>query len=74
LKLRCPSCGAREVGRLAAAHHYCWRCFVEFTVGETGVEVFEIAEDGSLVPLEPGDSRPVGVGTGGWRKAALPGR
>ncbi len=46
---------------------------MEFTVGETGIEVFEIAEDGSLVPLEPGDTCPVGVGTGG-RKAALPGR
>jgi len=49
--MNCPSCGAREVGILSVGQYYCWQCCVEFTVGEAGVEVFEVDEDGGLVSL-----------------------
>jgi len=49
--MKCPACGSREVGVLSTTQYYCWRCCVEFTVGETGVEMFEVDEDGTLVSL-----------------------
>jgi len=49
--VKCPACGAREVGNLTPTHHFCWECYVEFTVGDGGIEVYEVEEDGTLVPL-----------------------
>ncbi|MCL6581305.1 MAG: hypothetical protein K6U08_06805 [Firmicutes bacterium] len=49
------------VGRLPSRHYYCWGCFVQFIVGDTTVEVFEVGEDGSLLRVgggPPGRSRP----------------
>jgi hypothetical protein len=47
----CPSCGSREVGYLPGSQYYCWNCFVQFTVGDNRAEVYEVEEDGSLIPL-----------------------
>ncbi len=49
--MNCPSCGSREIGYLPCGQFYCWRCFVQFTVGDNTAEVFEVEEDGTLVPL-----------------------
>ncbi|KKM09249.1 hypothetical protein SY88_19665 [Clostridiales bacterium PH28_bin88] len=47
---RCPLCGGRAIGQVGVDQYYCWDCFVEFNEKK---QVFEIAEDGSLVSLGP---------------------
>ncbi len=61
--MMCPSCGSREVGYLPGNQYYCWNCFVQFVVGDNSPEIYEVAEDGTLVPLG-GVSLQVGNPTG----------
>jgi len=42
----CPSCGSKATGKIGVDQFYCWDCFMEFN--QEG-EIFEVAEDGSLV-------------------------
>lgn len=75
--MNCPSCGSREVGYLPASQYYCWCCFVQFTVGDNSADVFEVDEDGTLVPLgrvsldQGGPAAPAAIGAS---VAASPGR
>ena len=47
----CPSCGSRQVGYLPGNRFYCWGCFVQFVIGDTRIEVYEVDEDGTLVSV-----------------------
>ncbi len=47
----CPRCGSRQVGCLPGSQYYCWRCFIQFAVGDNTMEVYEVEEDGTLVSL-----------------------
>ncbi len=46
---RCPVCGRKSAGRVAADQYYCWDCCVEFTMKEEKVShIFNVELDGSL--------------------------
>lgn len=44
--MNCPLCGGKEVGKIGPDQYYCWNCFVEY---DTRNQVYEVAEDGSLL-------------------------
>lgn len=48
---RCPVCDGRAVGQIGVDQFYCWDCFIEFNASQ---QVFEIAEDGSLMAYGSG--------------------
>ncbi|ABZ84426.1 conserved hypothetical protein [Heliomicrobium modesticaldum Ice1] len=48
--MSCPVCGGKQVGKVGVNQFYCWNCFIEFNERN---EIFEVAEDGSLMALEP---------------------
>lgn len=48
--MQCPICRGSQVGKVGSDQYYCWSCFVEFSTRGDG-EVYEIAEDGSLLAL-----------------------
>lgn len=50
--MRCPACKGLQVGRIGSDQFYCWNCFIEFAVKKDRVNMYEVAEDGSLVSIE----------------------
>jgi ribosomal protein L37AE/L43A len=50
--VRCPACKGMQVGRVGSDQYYCWNCFIEFAVKKDRVNMYEVAEDGSLVSIE----------------------
>ena len=50
--MRCPACKGMQVGRVGSDQYYCWNCFIEFAVKKDRVNMYEVAEDGSLVTIE----------------------
>ncbi len=50
--MRCPACNGLQVGRVGSDQYYCWNCFIEFAVKKDRVNMYEVAEDGSLVSIE----------------------
>ncbi|CEP67277.1 Uncharacterized [Moorella glycerini] len=47
--LNCPHCGSKSIGKIGTDQYYCWDCFVEFNDHR---EIFNVAEDGTLIALE----------------------
>lgn len=60
--MQCPSCNSRLVGKIGNQHYYCWNCCVEFAQRGGRWEVFQVDQDGMLVPDD-------GVGFGGCQEA-----
>ncbi|MDD3023339.1 MAG: hypothetical protein PHE26_05510 [Syntrophomonadaceae bacterium] len=52
MTLRCPVCGGMQIGRVGSEQYYCWNCFLEFNFSKGGVNIFEVAEDGTLLAME----------------------
>lgn len=50
--MRCPACKGLQVGKVGSDQYYCWNCFIEFAVKKDRVNMYEVAEDGSLVSIE----------------------
>ncbi len=50
--MRCPACNGTQVGKVGNDQFYCWNCFVEFNVRKGRVNLYEVAEDGTLVSME----------------------
>ncbi len=50
--MRCPACNSLQVGKVGSDQYYCWNCFIEFAVKKGRLNMFEVAEDGSLLSLE----------------------
>jgi ribosomal protein S26 len=50
--MNCPVCKGYQVGKVGSDQYYCWNCFIEFSVRKGRVNLYEVAEDGSLVSLE----------------------
>ncbi len=46
----CPVCGGRLIGRIGAAQFFCWDCCAQFSRGGSRARVWEIDDDGTLVP------------------------
>ncbi|ADG82757.1 hypothetical protein Tfer_1087 [Thermincola ferriacetica] len=45
----CPVCGSKAVGKVGMDQYYCWDCCVEFRQNKNELNIFEVAEDGSLI-------------------------
>jgi hypothetical protein len=52
LIIRCPVCGGIQVGKVGSEQFYCWNCFLEFNFNKGRVNLYEVAEDGSLVSMD----------------------
>ncbi|HWP98426.1 MAG TPA: hypothetical protein VN426_16410 [Syntrophomonadaceae bacterium] len=52
MSIKCPVCGSAQVGRVGSDQFYCWNCFVEFNFNKGRVNLYEVAEDGSLQAME----------------------
>lgn len=48
----CPLCNQKFVGKIGNNQFYCRECFVEFHIKNNEVELYEICDDGSLLPYE----------------------
>jgi len=46
----CPVCSGRRLGRVGLDQYFCWDCYAQFTAATNRQRVWEIADDGSLVP------------------------
>ncbi|SMB95620.1 hypothetical protein SAMN00017405_0448 [Desulfonispora thiosulfatigenes DSM 11270] len=49
--VNCPICTGKSIGKLANNQYFCWECYIEFNNTGNQTQVFDIAEDGSLVSL-----------------------
>lgn len=58
--MNCPVCSGNAVGKVGVDQFYCWNCFIEFNTQQEDVQIFQVAEDGSLVAL---DDEPDVLGT-----------
>lgn len=52
--MACPNCGSKLIGKIGASQFYCWTCCVEFYKRGNAFEVFEVDQDGVLVPQAHG--------------------
>lgn len=52
MNIKCPACRSTQVGRVGSDQYYCWNCFVEFNFNKGRVNLYEVAEDGSLQSIE----------------------
>jgi hypothetical protein len=52
MTLRCPACGGLQVGKVGSDQFYCWNCYLEFNFQKGQVNLYEVAEDGSLIAMD----------------------
>lgn len=52
MTLRCPACGGLQVGKVGSDQFYCWNCYLEFNFQKGKVNLYEVAEDGSLIAMD----------------------
>jgi len=50
--VRCPVCNGLQVGKVGSDQYYCWNCFLEFSFNKGEVNLYEVAEDGTLIAVE----------------------
>lgn len=49
----CPVCGGKFTGKIGVDQFYCWDCCVEYRKNNNNeVQIYEVAEDGSLVAYD----------------------
>ena len=46
LRMNCPNCGGRSIGRVGTAQYYCWECCIEFSLGRGGLRVYHLNAEG----------------------------
>ncbi len=51
----CPVCGGSSTGKVGVDQYYCWNCFIEFSMKNDEIHVFQVAEDGSLLECTEGE-------------------
>lgn len=51
--MNCPVCGGKATGKIGVEQYYCWDCCLEYRKNKEGVQIYEVAEDGSLVAFDP---------------------
>lgn len=49
--MKCPLCGGMQTGKVGADQWYCWNCAVEWNVKRGHLNLYEVAEDGTLIAL-----------------------
>lgn len=57
LKLVCPECGGRSLGKVGTDQYYCWDCCVEFSWLGPEIEIFEVDPEGTLISLGKKEAR-----------------
>lgn len=50
--MMCPLCGSKSTGKVGVEQFYCWDCCIEFKHDGQDFQVYDVAEDGSLVAWE----------------------
>ncbi len=40
------------MGKVGSDQYYCWNCFLEFNYAHGRVNLYEVAEDGSLLAMD----------------------
>lgn len=46
----CPLCKQKFVGKIGNNQFYCSKCFVEFSIKDRKITIYEVSDDGSLLP------------------------
>jgi hypothetical protein len=49
--LQCPNCKCKDIGKIGTAQYYCWGCFIEFSLSNERMDIFQVEEDGTLSSL-----------------------
>ena len=50
--IRCPVCNGMQIGKVGSEQYYCWNCFMEFNFNKGRLNLYEVAEDGTLVSMD----------------------
>lgn len=40
------------MGKVGSEQYYCWNCYLEFNFQKNRVNLYEVAEDGTLIAME----------------------
>lgn len=52
MRVICPNCSSKDVGKIGTNQYYCWNCFIEMSVSNEQIaSVYQVEEDGSLHSL-----------------------
>ncbi|WP_139490510.1 hypothetical protein [Brevibacillus dissolubilis] len=52
MRVSCPNCASKDIGKIGTNQYYCWNCFVELSItGDQVSSVYQVEEDGSLQSL-----------------------
>jgi len=49
--LQCPNCKCKDIGKIGTTQYYCWGCFIEFSLSNNKLDIFQVEEDGTLSSL-----------------------
>lgn len=49
LLIVCPLCQKGSIGKVGNNQYYCWECYVEFSIKEDKVIIYEVCDDGTLL-------------------------
>lgn len=49
---KCPVCGGLQVGKVGSDQYFCWNCYLEFNYNRGKLNLYEVAEDGTLTAVE----------------------
>lgn len=52
MKMQCPNCRSKNLGRIGPGQFYCWECFIELTVDGELLQLHQVEEDGTLSSLD----------------------
>ncbi|HLS07594.1 hypothetical protein [Lentibacillus sp.] len=50
--LVCPNCRGKDIGKIGTQQFYCWNCFIELTVFNEKLTIYQVEADGSLSSLD----------------------
>ncbi|MGI5921968.1 MAG: hypothetical protein ACOX6I_09565 [Syntrophomonadaceae bacterium] len=50
--LRCPVCRGLQIGRVGSDQYFCSNCCLEFNYSRGRLNLYEVAEDGTLIAME----------------------
>ncbi len=52
MRVICPNCSSKDIGKIGTNQYYCWNCYVELSVaGDQVSSIYQVEEDGSLQSL-----------------------
>ncbi|EST56514.1 hypothetical protein T458_04280 [Brevibacillus panacihumi W25] len=52
MRVICPNCSSKDVGKIGTNQYYCWNCYIEMSVSNEQIaSVYQVEEDGSLHSL-----------------------